>query len=156
MPTQSTSAELYTSDAGSRPASAQAASGVAGMQSSKGAALAALVAAKGKTKTKDEAKRAEVTAKIQGIFAATEKDVKAILDGLDPKVDAAFTDGETKARQAFETYVDTKMRAYKKDRYGGWLGGLRWAKDKLLGMPEKVNEVYEEGAIPADTSTSTA
>jgi len=126
-------------------ATAQATAGVAGMQSSKGAALAALVAAKGKTKTKDEAKRAEVTTKIQGIFAATEKDVKAILDGLDPKVDAAFTDGEAKARQAFETYVDTKMRAYKKDRYGGWLGGLRWAKDKLLGMPDKVNEFYSAG-----------
>ena len=37
------------------------------------------------------------------------------------------------------------MTAYKKDRYGGWLGGLRWAKDKLLGMPEKVNEFYAAG-----------
>ena len=78
-------------------------------------------------------------------FAATEKDVKAILDGLDPKVDTAFTDGEAAARKAFETFVDGKMRAYKKDRYGGWLGGLRWAKDKLLGMPEKVNEFYAAG-----------
>ncbi|MDT0348946.1 phage tail protein [Pseudonocardia charpentierae] len=126
-------------------ASAQATAGVAGMQSSKGAALAALVAAKGATKTKDEAKRAEVTTKIQGIFAATEKDVKAILDGLDPKVDKAFTEGEAAARQAFEAFVDAKMRAYKKDRYGGWLGGLRWAKDKLFGMPDKVNEFYAAG-----------
>ena len=126
-------------------ASAQATAGVAGMQSSKGAALATLVAAKGATKTKDEAKRAEVTTKIQAIFAATEKDVKAILDGLDPKVDKAFTEGETTARQAFEAFVDAKMRAYKKDRYGGWLGGLRWAKDKLFGMPDKVNEFYAAG-----------
>ena len=37
------------------------------------------------------------------------------------------------------------MSAYKKDRYGGWLGGLRWAKDKLLGMPDKVNEFYAAG-----------
>ena len=37
------------------------------------------------------------------------------------------------------------MTAYKKDRYGGWLGGFRWAKDKLLGMPAKVNEFYEAG-----------
>ena len=42
-------------------------------------------------------------------------------------------------------YVAAKMSAYKKDRYGGWLGGLRWAKDKLLGMPDKVNEFYEAG-----------
>ena len=47
-------------------ATAQTAAGVAGMQSSKGAALAALVAAKGKTKTKDEAKRAEVTGEDPG------------------------------------------------------------------------------------------
>ena len=126
-------------------AGAQTTTAVAGMHSSKGAALAALVAAKGKTKTKDEAKRAEVTTKIQGIFTATEADVKKLLDGLDPKVDAAFTDGEGKARQAFEAFVDAKMSAYKKDRYGGWLGPLRWAKDKLLGMPEKVNEFYAAG-----------
>src|SRR5215831_17873590 len=118
---------------------------VAGMQSSKGAALAALVADKGKTKTKDEAKRAEVTTKIQGIFAATEADVKKILDNIDPKVEAAFTQGEAAARSAFESYVAAKMSAYKADRYSGWLGGLRWAKDKLLGMPDKVNEFYEAG-----------
>ena len=119
--------------------------GVAGMQGAKGAALAKLVADKGKTKSKDEAKRAEVTAKIQGIFAATEADVKKILDGIDPKVEKEFEQGEAAARAAFESYVAAKMSAYKKDRYGGWLGGLRWAKDKLLGMPDKVNEFYEAG-----------
>lgn len=126
-------------------AGTQSTEAVAGMQSAKGAALAALVADKGKTKTKDEAKRAEVTAKIQGIFAATEADVKKILDGLDPKVEAAFGQGEAAARSAFEAYVSAKMSAYKKDRYSGWLGGLRWAKDKLVGMPDKVNEFYQAG-----------
>ena len=115
------------------------------MQGAKGAALAKLVADKGKTKSKDEAKRAEVTTKIQGIFAATEADVKKILDGLDPKVEKEFEQGEAGARSAFESYVAAKMSAYKKDRYGGWLGGLRWAKDKLVGMPDKVNEFYEAG-----------
>ena len=119
--------------------------GVASMQGAKGAALAALVAHKGKTKSKDEARRAEVTAKIQSIFAATEADVKKILDGIDPKVEQEFEHGEAAARSAFESYVAAKMSAYKKDRYSGWLGGLRWAKDKLLGMPEKVNEFYAAG-----------
>ena len=73
------------------------------MQGAKGAALAKLVADKGKTKSKDEAKRAEVTGKIQGLFAATEADVKTILDGIDPKVEAAFEQGEAAARSAFET-----------------------------------------------------
>ncbi|HVN12182.1 MAG TPA: hypothetical protein VMT69_08805, partial [Kineosporiaceae bacterium] len=126
-------------------AAAETTGAVAGMQGSKGAALAALVADKAKTKSKDEAKRAEVTARIQGIFAATEADVKKILDGIDPKVDAAFEQGEAAARAAFEHYVAAKMAAYKEDRYSGWLGGLRWAKDKLFGMPDKVNEFYEAG-----------
>jgi hypothetical protein len=130
---------------GKAEAAEQTTSGVAGMQSAKGAALAKLVADKGKTKTKDEAKRAEVTAKIQAIFAAAEADVKKILDGIDPKVEKAFEEGEKAARQAFENYVAAKMSAFKKDRYSGWLGGLRWAKDKLLGMPDKVNEFYVAG-----------
>ena len=103
------------------------------------------MAEKGKTKTKDEAKRAEVTTKITNIFTAAEADVKKILDGIDPKVEKEFNDGEAKARSVFESYVAAKMSAYKKDRYSGWLGGLRWAKDKLVGMPDKVNEFYEAG-----------
>ena len=71
--------------------------------------------------------------------------MKKILDGIDPKVEKEFDQGEAAARKTFETYVSAKMSAYKKDRYGGWLGGLRWAKDKLLGMPSKVNEFYEAG-----------
>lgn len=126
-------------------AAAETKAGVAGMQGSKATALAKLVADKGKTKSKDEQKRAEVTAKIQSIFAATEADVKKILDGIDPKVEKEFDQGEAVARKAFEAYVSAKMAAYKKDRYGGWLGGFRWAKDKLLGMPSKVNEFYEAG-----------
>lgn len=130
---------------GKAEAGAQTAAGVAGMQTAKATALANLVADKGKTKSKDEAKRAEVTAKVQGIFAATEADVKKILDGIDPKVDAAFEKGEAGARSAFEAFVEAKMSAYKKDRYGGWLGGYRWLRDKIAGMPPKVNEFYEAG-----------
>jgi hypothetical protein len=130
---------------GKSEANAQTAAGVEGMHGTKAAALAKLVSDKGKTKSKDEAKRAEVTTKIQSIFTATEADVKKILDGIDPKVEAAFDQGEASARQQFESYVDAKMSAYKEDRYSGWLGGLRWTKDKLLGMPDKVNEFYEAG-----------
>jgi hypothetical protein len=130
---------------GKAEAQAETAQGVAGMQGSKAAALAGLVADKGKAKSKDEARRAEVTAKIQGIFAATETDVKKLLDGIDPKVEKEFDEGEKGARAAFENYTSAKMAAYKADRYSGWLGGLRWAKDKLVGMPSKVNEFYEAG-----------
>ena len=115
------------------------------MQGAKGAALAKLVADKGKTKSKDEAKRAEVTAKVQSIYAKTEKDVGEILEAIDPKVEKEFETGEKNARADFESYVSAKMSAYKKDRYSGWLGGYRWLRDKLAGMPSKVNEFYEAG-----------
>lgn len=137
--------EQATLAQGRAQAGAVTGAGVQGMQATKGAALAKLVADKGRAKTKDEQRRAEVTTRIQGIFSATETDVKKILDGLDPKVEAEFERGEATARAAFESYVKAKMSAYKKDRYGGWLGGLRWAKDKLFGMPAKVNEFYEAG-----------
>ncbi|MCK0113068.1 hypothetical protein MWU75_13035 [Ornithinimicrobium sp. F0845] len=118
---------------------------VAGMQGTRAGAIAGLVADKAATKEEDEGKRGEVAGKIDAIYVAAEQDVKAILDGIDPKVEKAFGDGEAAARAAFESYVDAKMSAYKRDRYGGWLGGLKWAKDKLLGMPSKVNEFYEAG-----------
>ena len=37
------------------------------------------------------------------------------------------------------------MSAYKRDRYGGWLGGLQWAKDKLVGMPSERQRVLRGG-----------
>lgn len=137
--------EKETLDQSKQQAATQTTAGVAGMQGAKGAAIAQLVAQKGKAKSKDEAKRAEVTAKVQEIFTATEADVKKILDAIDPKVEKEFETGEAAARASFESFVAAKMSAYKKDRYGGWLGGLRWAKDKLLGMPDKVNEFYTAG-----------
>jgi hypothetical protein len=126
-------------------AAAETQAGVAGMHGTKAGALAKLTADKGKAKSKDEAKRAEVTARVQSIYSAAETDVKKILDGIDPKVEKAFEEGESSARQTFEAYVAQKMSAYKADRYSGWLGGLRWAKDELVGMPDAVNRFYEAG-----------
>lgn len=137
--------EQQVIEQGRAEANAETKEGVAGMQGAKGAALAKVVADKGRTKSKDEQKRAEVTARIQAIFDATEADVKKILDGIDPKVEKEFEDGEKSARAKFENYVSAKMSAYKKDRYGGWTGKFRWLRDKIKGMPAKVNEFYVAG-----------
>ena len=120
--------------------------GVAGMQGAKGAALAKLVADKGKTKSKDEAKRAEVTAKIQGIFAATEADVKKILDGIDPKVDAAFERGRgggaggVRDLRRGQDVAPTRRTA----TAAGW-AGCAGPRTSCSGCPTKVNEFYEAG-----------
>ena len=97
--------EQQVIEQGKADAAAETKEGVAGMQGAKGAALAKVVADKGKTKSKDEQKRAEVTAKVQSIFDATEADVKKILDGIDPKVEKEFEAGEKAARAKFESYV---------------------------------------------------
>ena len=115
------------------------------MHGSKVAALAKVAGAKGETKSQDEQKRAQVAADIQAIYDKTKTETTEILTGLDGKVDSAFSSGEESARKQFEDYVGAKMDAYKDDRYSGWLGGARWLKDKLFGMPDEVNDFYSDG-----------
>jgi hypothetical protein len=126
-------------------ADATTAAATTGMHGSRAAALAQVMGQKAETKSRDETRRAEVSAKVRSIFAATEADVKKILDGIDPKVDKEFETGEKAARTRFEAFVEAKMSAYKKDRYGGWLGGYRWLRDKIVGMPPAVNEFFVAG-----------
>jgi hypothetical protein len=93
-------------------------------------------------KGSDESRRAQVTAKLQTVFDATQKDVEAILTGLDKKVDDTFTSGEKAARDAFTAEHSRKMDAYKDARYSGWTGKLRWVKDKFAGLPEEANQIF--------------
>lgn len=97
------------------------------------------------TMSQDEQKRAEIAAHITGIYERTKTNVETILGRLDTEVAQLFDAGAREAEQAFENYVDARMEAYKEERYGGWLGWAKWAKDKLLGMPGEVNVFYSEG-----------
>ncbi|MFD8164405.1 hypothetical protein [Streptomyces malaysiensis] len=99
---------------------------------------------KGETKSKDEQKREEVTAKLQKVFDAAKKDVEGILEGLDGKVDKQFEEGEKKARDAFNKDQKRRMKEYKDKRYGGFWGPAKWAKDKIAGMPEEANQLFQE------------
>ena len=99
-------------------------------------------AGKGGAQSEEEKKRAHVTAKLQTVFDATKKDVEDILTGLDTKVDDKFTKDEKTARDAFTADHKRRMDAYKDKRYSGWTGGLKWAKDKLMGMPEEANQIF--------------
>jgi hypothetical protein len=126
-------------------ASASADHGMQAMHGDRAKALTAVGAGKGQAKTQDEARRAEVSSKIEGIYGKTKDEVSGILSGIDPQVDTAFKDGEGKARAAFESYVDTKVSAYKDDRYSGLRGKWRWIKDKFKGLPGEVNQFYAQG-----------
>ena len=99
----------------------------------------------GETKTKDEGERAKVAAEIRRIYEETKIKVEQILNALDTKVEQVFDQGAEAAKRDFEDYVEARMEAYKEERYGGWFGWARWAKDKLFGMPSEVNAFYAEG-----------
>jgi hypothetical protein len=118
--------------------------------------LGAMHGARGKTlhaafghqtaaKAKDEQRRAEVAGHIQGIYDKTKSAVETKLRKLDEDVARAFDRGAAAAQKVFEDYVAIHMAAYKADRYSGALGGLRWGKDKLFGLPDEVNEFYVAG-----------
>jgi hypothetical protein len=115
------------------------------MHGSRTGILACVAGNKAGAKSKDEAAREQVAARIEAIYTKTKEDVNQILEGLDGKVDAAFETGEKAARTFFENYVDAQMRAYKERRYSGVRGKLRWLKDKVLGMPDEVNAFYQQG-----------
>ncbi|MEU7022818.1 hypothetical protein ABZ990_19470 [Streptomyces sp. NPDC046203] len=99
---------------------------------------------KGETKSKDEKRRAAVTAKLQNVFDTTKRDVEKILGDLDKKVDVAFAKGEKGARDAFMADQKARMKTYKDKRYSGFWGKGRWLKDKFAGLPEEANQLYQK------------
>jgi predicted transcriptional regulator len=130
---------------GRAEAESVAATQLEGMHGARTDTLSGVLDAKHATKSSDQQLREGIHQSIVDIHEQTQTDVKAILDSLDTEVDQLFTSGEQAARNDFEEYVDQKMRAYKADRYGGWFGGAYWLKDKLLDLPDEVNDFYRDG-----------
>ncbi|MFD4700066.1 hypothetical protein [Streptomyces niveus] len=133
--------QLATAKEGAAASGAQA---MTALTATRSAAGKEVDGGKGDTRTKDEKKRAEVTAKLQKVYDGTKKDVEETLSGLDKKVDTAFTAGEKAARDAFTADHKRRMKKYKDKRYSGWTGKARWVKDKFAGMPEEANNLYQE------------
>ncbi|WP_371096169.1 hypothetical protein [Streptomyces sanglieri] len=133
--------QLSHAKAGAAASGAQAMNALTATRSSAGKQVDG---GKGETKSKDEKKRAEVTAKLQKVYDGTKKDVEETLSGLDKKVDDKFTSGEKAARDAFTADHKRRMKAYKDKRYSGWTGKARWVKDKFAGLPKEANNLYQE------------
>ncbi|WSD68644.1 hypothetical protein OG978_15285 [Streptomyces sp. NBC_01591] len=133
--------QLNAAKAGAAASGAQAMNALTATRTSAGKQVDG---GKGETKSKDEKKRAEVTAKLQKVYDGTKKDVEETLSGLDKKVDDKFTSGEKAARDAFTADHKRRMKAYKDKRYSGWTGKARWVKDKFAGLPEEANNLYQE------------
>ncbi len=99
---------------------------------------------KSDAKTRDEDKRAQVTALLQGVFDTMKTEVEAILTGLDKKVDDQFTDGERKARDWFTAEHKRRMEEYKDARYSGVIGKAKWVKDLFAGLPDEANKIFDD------------
>ncbi|MGW6284937.1 phage tail protein [Streptomyces sp. NPDC055107] len=125
-------------------AAASGAQAMAGLTATRASAGKQVDGGKNDTKSKDEKKRAEVTAKLQKVYDGTKKDVEDTLSGLDKKVDSAFTSGEKSARDAFTADHKSRMKKYKDKRYSGLMGKGRWIKDKFAGLPKAANDLYQE------------
>lgn len=96
-----------------------------------------------KKKEKDESQIA--ADKIQAMYETTKEKVEDKLKSLDEEVNTLFDEGEKKARNTFETYVDDQMSAYKRRRYSGVIGKGKWLKDRWFDLPSSVNRFYEDG-----------
>ncbi|MFT9665477.1 hypothetical protein ACMZ5F_03740 [Streptomyces rhizosphaericola] len=143
-PAKGRAAENAQLSAAKANAAASGAQAMTALTATRSAAGKQVDGGKNDTKSKDEKKRAEVTAKLQKVYDATKKDVEETLSGLDKKVDTAFTSGEKAARDAFTADHKSRMKKYKDKRYSGLRGKARWVKDKFTGLPKEANDLYQE------------
>lgn len=88
------------------------------------------------TKTGIEKKREEVTNKINQIYTDAQTKVTKKLSDLETVAMKRFDDGNAAATKEFENSVKRELDAFKDDRYSGWFGWARKAKDWLLGMDD--------------------
>ncbi|MGW2823180.1 phage tail protein [Streptomyces sp. NPDC001443] len=133
--------QLAAAKQGAAAAGAQAMTGLAAARTATGKQVDG---GKSSTKSADERRRAEVTARLQKVFDGTKTDVERTLSGLDKLVDERFTAGEKAARDAFTADQKRRMDAYKDKRYSGFTGKLRWVKDKFAGLPAEADALFQE------------
>ncbi len=97
------------------------------------------------TKTAIEKKREEVANKINDIYKRAQEKVTKKLADLETVAIKRFDDGNAKATKQFEDTVKRELDAFKSDRYSGFWGWARKAKDWLLGMEDlpRVKAIFE-------------
>lgn len=127
-----------------------AAAGPVGMQAmtaAKAGAAQQVAAGQGSAQSKEEQERARVAAEIKGIFDATKKEVEGFLGALDTEVETAFDNGQKAAKAAFDADHQTKMKAWKDERYSGITGAARWLADAVLDPPPRANQIFAEARL---------
>ena len=87
-----------------------------------------------KTKSALEKKREEVTSNINGIYERAKKSVTEKLGNLEKQNLTDFDAGQQSASVTFEQEVKRDINAWKRERYSGMFGGVKWLKDKIVGI----------------------
>ncbi len=107
-----------------------------GLKATRKAGLGATAQKQKGTKSAIEKKREEVAGKINGIYTTAQGKVKKKLADLEMQSMKRFDAGNAKATKEFEDNVKREIDAFKADRYSGWFGWARKAKDWLLGLDD--------------------
>ena len=96
-------------------------------------------------KTALEKKREEVAAKINGIYKAVQDKVTKKLADLETLSMKRFDEGNDKATKEFEDNVKRDISAFKSDRYSGFFGWARRARDWIKGIDDlpAVKEIFD-------------
>ncbi|MEV8391052.1 MULTISPECIES: hypothetical protein [unclassified Streptomyces] len=144
VPAKGRAAEAKQLSAAQAGAAASGAAAMTAMTADRAAAGKTVDGGKGGTKSADEKKREQVTAKLQKVFDATQKDVEKILGDLDGKVDKQFTEGEKRTRDDFTADHKRRMKQYKDKRYSGFTGKGRWIRDKFKGLPQEGLDIFKK------------
>ncbi|MCA6363533.1 MAG: hypothetical protein IM638_10880 [Bacteroidetes bacterium] len=97
------------------------------------------------TKLTMQQKRQKVTDDIKAIYDKARNKVTTRLAELETQSMKRFDDGNATASKKFEDDVKREIEAFKDQRYSGFWGWAKKAKDWLLGMDElpEVNEIFQ-------------
>ncbi|MEP0264728.1 hypothetical protein [Dokdonia sp.] len=126
----------------------QTTSGVGGMNAARVSGLNKVAGDQKQTASKDSVERKRIADAINGKYETAKSKVDGILDQLDTDVAKEFVKGSMAAKKAFEDHIETKMTAYKKERYGDSIFSFKQFRrvgDFFVGLPEEVNEFFVTG-----------
>jgi hypothetical protein len=146
-PAQFRAKERATLNGAAATAQSESRRGAAAMIGVRGGSNVRVLTRQQRQKAADEQKRLEVVAQIETIFTDTKTKVDQKLASLDTEVGAMFDQGTDAALNAMTSFVNTRMRKYKIDRYLSipLVGAARWIADQFVGLPDEVNVFYEQG-----------
>lgn len=94
-------------------------------------------------KKKDEARRKEVTDKIEGIYKDTKAKVDENLNSLERDVMAIFDSGSASAIASFKANTKREIDDFKDDRYSGLSGKAQWVIDKFKDTPPEIKRIIQ-------------